>query len=129
MRGPPGPSITTPSTPPLRIASSVASSSATRARAFWNSASRSLVLVFTATLTMLLALSFQIEAQQHRFFVRQITDDSAHRGWQFLHQGRSRDDLLIFCQGRLLMYVDHLQIVLPVQILGTDCVQVQDGLP
>src|SRR5262249_27001778 len=139
MRWPSGPSTTKASTAPLRIASIVSSASSSRRRscAFsackcasvdTRSAAAFLVGVMTVSrwapgpivASVASRLRMQVQTQEHPFLVGQVADQSAQRQRQLLDERGHGNNLLVLRQCRLLVYVDHLELVTPLQVFLTD---------
>src|SRR5450759_3120475 len=69
----------------------------------------------------------QIQPDQNPLEIRKIADDPP-QGWrQFLDQGGHGDDLLSLGQHRLLIDVDHLEVVAPLEMLLADLLDIVYG--
>ena len=62
-------------------------------------------------------LRFQIQPDQNLLAIREIADDPPQGQRQFLDQRGHGDDLLSFGKHRLLVDVNHLEVVAPLEIL------------
>ncbi len=68
----------------------------------------------------------EVEADEHPLCVGQIADQAAEGQGQFLDQGWRGNDLLPPRQSRLLVEVDHLQVIAPFEVLFADLGNVGD---
>jgi hypothetical protein len=62
----------------------------------------------------------QLQSDKHLFCVRQITNHSANRLWQGTHKRWDGNDLISFSQLRLLMDINHFNMVLIVKVYFAD---------
>src|SRR6185436_11040844 len=100
------------STVPLRMASSVSSAVARRARNSVSSESRLRrgfvrIFVFIECQTVWV----EIQPAQNLFGLRQVTDKSSQGKRQMPDESRGGDDLLFLGQGRLLVNVNDFQLI------------------
>src|ERR1700733_4188629 len=130
MRWPSGPSMTSASMCPPRIASSVCSASARRARSSEFSASNSSSRdCGNATLTdSFLCLRSDAQHDQDAGGIVHIPYQFAQRQRQFLDQRRRGDELLVFGKLRLLVDIDDLQLVAPGEMLFAQAPNILDRL-
>src|SRR5271155_1889257 len=118
------------STSPLRSARRVSSASSSRTCRSRMRPSRSprasdgmLVLLQLGRKRM----ADNIQPEQHLLFVRQVPDHLAQREWQFLDKRRDDDNLFRHDLLRMLINVDHLEIVAALQIGLANGADVLDG--
>src|ERR1700688_1201720 len=130
MRWPSGPSMTSASTWPPRIASSVCSASARRARSSEFSASNSSSRdCGNAALTdLLLCLRSDAQHDQDAGGIVHVTHQFAQRQRQFLDQRRCGDELLVFGKFRLLVDIDDLKFVASGEMLFAKATNILDRL-
>src|SRR5688572_31386608 len=68
----------------------------------------------------------EIEPEKNTLAIRHVADDPAHRQRELLDQRRRSDGLLAPCEDRLLVNVDDLELVSPVEMLVAGRTQVLD---
>jgi hypothetical protein len=69
----------------------------------------------------------KIEALQNLLGIGEIPDESSKGQGQLLDQGGSGDDLFLFQEGRLLIDVNHLEIIPAPEMFLTDPLNILDG--
>src|SRR5690349_12242691 len=62
----------------------------------------------------------QVEADQHPLLAGEVADEAPEGGRKHLDERGRRDDLLVGGEPRALVHVDHLQVVVALEVLLAD---------
>src|SRR5512145_639314 len=68
----------------------------------------------------------EIEPYQHTLPIGKVTHETPQRRWNRLDEGRRRDNLLAFSESRLLVDVNHLELIAPLEVPFTNPLQIGD---
>src|SRR5262249_36750703 len=117
------PETTTASTLPVRIACMVSSASSRRAR---SSSSSEVSADFAMAFRSILIFIFQVQPDEYPFGIRHVANELPQRRGKLFDKSRRGNDLFTFDQYRLLVDVNHFEVVAVFQVFLAKLLDIGD---